>query len=202
MGGIDGFGPVEIEANEPVFHHAWERAVFGCSAAVLARRIANGDAFRHAIERMDPAHYLGSSYYEHWLTGVATLLVERGVVSVAELESRAGGRFPLARPAMAKDLPEVARRSAPRFAMGTAVRVANRHPAGHTRCPRYVRGRRGVIVRVDGVYQVPDLAAHTDRPCEDHAYGVRFAARELWGPGAGAHETIHVDLWEHWLEPA
>jgi nitrile hydratase beta subunit len=202
MGGVDGFGRVEIETDEPVFHHPWERAVFGCSSAVLAHRIARGDAFRHAIERMDPAHYLGSSYYEHWLTGVATLLVERGVVSVAELEARAGGGFPLAGPVLAKDLPAVTRRKAPRFRVGTAVRVANRHPAGHTRCPRYVRGRRGVIVRVDGAYPLPDVAAHADRPCDDHTYGVRFTARELWGPGAGANETIHVDLWEHWLARA
>ena len=202
MGGLDGFGRVEVEVDEPVFHHPWERAVFGISTAVLGRRIANGDAFRHAIERMDPAHYLASSYYEHWLTGVATLLVERGVVSAAELESRAGGAFPLAGPVRATDVPEVAPRSAPCFTIGTAVRVRNLHPDGHTRCPRYVRGRRGVIVRLDGMYPLPDVAAHVDRPCDDHAYGVRFAARELWGPTAGANEAIHVDLWEHWLEPA
>jgi nitrile hydratase len=202
MGGLDGFGRVEVEADEPVFHHPWERAVFGISTAVLGRRIANGDAFRHAIERMDPAHYLASSYYEHWLTGVATLLVERGVVRAAELESRAGGAFPLAGAVRATDVPEVAPRSTARFAIGTAVRVRNLHPPGHTRCPRYVRGRRGVVVRLDGRYPLPDVAAHADRPCDDHAYGVRFAARELWGPTAGANEAIHVDLWEHWLEPA
>jgi len=202
MGGLDGFGRVEVEADEPVFHHPWERAVFGISTAVLGRRIANGDAFRHAIERMDPAHYLASSYYEHWLTGVATLLVERGVVRAAELESRAGGAFPLAGAVRATDVPEVAPRSTARFAIGTAVRVRNLHPPGHTRCPRYVRGRRGVVVRLDGRCPLPDVAAHADRPCDDHAYGVRFAARELWGPTAGANEAIHVDLWEHWLEPA
>lgn len=202
MGGVDGFGRVAVEANEPVFHHPWERAVFGISTAVLGRRIANGHAFRHAIERMDPAHYLASSYYEHWLTGVATLLVERGVVSTAALESRAGGAFPLGGPVRATDVPEVAPRSAARFAIGTAVRVRNLHPPGHTRCPRYVRGRRGVVVRLDGIYPLPDVAAHADRPCDDHAYSVRFAARELWGPTAGVTEAIHVDLWEHWLEPA
>ena len=202
MGGLDGFGRVEVEADEPVFHHPWERAVFGISTALLGRRIANGDAFRHAIERMDPAHYLTSSYYEHWLTGAATLLVERGVVSAAELESRAGGAFPLAGAVRPTDVPEVAPRGTARFAIGMAVRVRNLHPAGHTRCPRYVRGRRGVIVRLDGRSPLPDVAAHADRPCDDHAYGVRFAARELWGPTAGANEAIHVDLWEHWLEPA
>jgi len=203
LGGVDGFGPVEVEPDEPVFHHPWEGAVFGMSAAVLARRLAKGAQFRHAIERMVPAHYLGSSYYEHWLTGVATLLVERGVVTLAELESRAGGSFPLARPVPSIDVPELGPRTdALRFALGAAIRVVNAHPLGHTRCPRYVRGRRGVIVRIDGAFPLPDVAAHADRPCKDHTYGVRFTARELWGPGAGANEAIHVDLWEHWLEPA
>ena len=203
LGGLAGFGPVEIELDEPVFHHPWERVVFGISSAVLARRLANGAQFRHAIERIDPAHYLGSSYYEHWLTGVATLLVERGVLTLAELESRAGGAFPLARPVLSTDAPELGSSDdAPRFSLGAAVRVVNAHPLGHTRCPRYVRGRGGVIVRIDGAFPLPDVAAHADRPCRDHTYGVRFTARELWGPGAGANEAIHVDLWEHWLEPA
>jgi nitrile hydratase beta subunit len=203
LGGMDGFGPVEVEAGEPVFHHAWERAVFRVAIALSARRIAGTDAFRFAIERMDPAHYLGSSYYERWLTAAATLLVERAAVTREELEARAGGRFPLSRPLPAFEVPAVAPSAAgPRFAVGSAVRVLNAHPPGHTRSPRYVRGKRGVVVRVDGAFRLPDVAAHAERPCGDHAYGVRFDARELWGSDAGANETIHVDLWEHWLEPA
>ena len=202
LGGMDGFGPVEVEIDEPTFHHPWERAVFGMATAVVARRIAYGGAFRYAIERMEPAHYLGSPYYEHWLTGVATLLVERGLVTHAELEARAGGRFPLSRPVPALKVPDVALHVGPRFTAGAAVRVVNAHPPGHTRCPRYVRGRRGVVVRWDGAFRLPDVSAHADRPCHDHTYGVRFEARELWGPDAGPNEAIHVDLWEHWLEPA
>lgn len=202
LGGMDGLGRVEIETDEPVFHHPWERHVFGVMMAVFARRIMTEDAFRYAIERMEPAHYLDSSYYEHWLTGVATLVVERGIVTRAELEARSGGRFPLARLAPALAVPELGAPGPPRFAVGSTVRVVNAHPAGHTRCPRYVRGRRGVVVRVDGVFPLPDVAAHVERPCDDHAYGVRFAARELWGPDGGANEAVHVDLWERWLEAA
>ena len=98
LGGMDGFGPVEVEANEPVFHHAWERLAFGVSAAMMQRRLYNVDAYRHAIERMDPVHYLTSPYYEHWLTGLATLLVEKGVLTRAELDAKIGGRFPLSQP--------------------------------------------------------------------------------------------------------
>src|SRR5262249_30050502 len=96
LGGMDGLGPVEVEANEPVFHAQWERVVF---RSVLGSRVGgNLHAFRHAIERMDPAHYLTSSYYEHWLTGLATLMIERGVITPDQLEARAGGRVPPSRP--------------------------------------------------------------------------------------------------------
>jgi nitrile hydratase subunit beta len=203
MGGMDGFGPVEVEAGEPVFHHAWERRVFGLVAASAARRrIGTTDAFRFAIERMEPSHYLRASYYERWLTAMATLLVEHGVLTRDELVGRAGGSFPLSRPARLLRIPEPAPAATPRFAVGSAVRVRNEHPRGHTRCPRYVRGRRGTVVRVDGVFPLPDVAAHDDRPCAEPAYGVRFPARELWGDAAAANETIHVDLWESYLEPA
>ena len=199
MGGMDGFGAVAVEANEPVFHHAWERRVFGLVATLTARRrLGSGDAFRFAIERMAPSHYLAASYYERWLTAIATLLVERGLVTREEL----GKGFALSRPAPALRVPEPAPAAEPRFAVGSPVRVKNEHPRGHTRCPRYVRGKRGVIVRVDGVFPLPDIAAHSDRRCEEPSYGVRFSAHELWGDAAAANETIHVDLWESYLEPA
>ena len=200
LGGMDGLGPVEVEADEPVFHAPWERVVFG---SVVGRQGGgNVHAFRHAIERMDPAHYLTSPYYEHWLTGLATLMIERGVITAAELEARAGGRFPLSRPIPPLPSPTPPASAAPRFAIGSAVRVVNEHPLGHTRCPRYVRGKRGVVVRHDGAFAVPDVAAHADLTGEEPVYGLRFAARELWGDAAGVRETVHVDLWERWLEPA
>src|SRR5436309_10888326 len=93
VGGIEGFGPVDIEPDEPVFHEAWERRVFRLNLAVIAALRPSGGGFRHSIERMDPAHYLTSSYYEHWLTGLSTLAVEAGLVSSDELDRRAGGHF-------------------------------------------------------------------------------------------------------------
>ena len=203
VGGMDGFGPVEVERDEPLFHHGWEGRVFGVATAAFAHRIFTVHAFRFAIERMHPEHYLSSSSYEHWLTALATLLVERAVISGAELERRAGGTVPLSRPAPALAVPEPeSRAGAPRFDVGAAVRVVNAHPLGHTRCPRYVRGKRGVVVRVDRAFPLPDVAAHVERSCDGWTYGVRFEAREVWGPDAGANEAIHVDLWEHWLRPA
>lgn len=197
LGGMDGFGAVEVEANEPVFHHAWERRVFGLTAALSPRYFRS---FRHAIERMDPVHYLSSSYYEHWLTALATLLVEAGVLSGAELEAKAGGTVPLARPARLNGAPAAPSGATPRFAVGGTVRVRSLHPFGHTRCPRYVRGKPGVIMRVDGRFRLPNVAAHSSAPCDQYSYNLRFAARDLWGEAAGSAEAVYVDLWESYLE--
>jgi nitrile hydratase beta subunit len=200
LGGKQGHGAVVIEPNEPVFHEAWERraarVVFG---AFLSGRF-NGAEYRHAIERMEPAWYLASPYYEHMLTGVTTCLVEKGAISAAELDERLGAPFDLAGPASAPRLDDagVSRRE-PAFTIGDVVRAWNRHPMGHTRCPGYVRGRRGTIVRVDGVFSVPDVEAHCDLRREEPTYGVRFEADELWGePG----DPVHVDLWQSYLERA
>lgn len=205
LGGMDGFGPVEVELDEPVFHEPWERQACGLTFASFAMGVSNGGQFRHSIERMDPAHYLGSSYYEHWLTGVTTRLVETGRLTLEEIEERAGGRFPLSRPvdpaagggAAGDDV------TAPRFAVGDRVRVRQMHPHGHTRCPGYVRGKVGTVVRLDGVWSVPDVEAHHDQTRREPTYSVRFEAATLWGDGdAEPAAVVHVDLWDRYLEPA
>src|SRR5262245_14808313 len=145
LGGVDGFGPVEVEPNEPVFHADWERRVFGMAALMVTQFFTNAGVFRHAIERMDPVHYLDSPYYEHWFTALATLFVERGMIDRAALEARAGGIVPLGRPARPGPLPTTGDPERPRYAVGDRVVVMTRHPTGHTRCPRYVRGKPGVI---------------------------------------------------------
>jgi len=182
-----------------VFGEDWERRAFRVNVAVLMGLQPSGGAFRHSIERMDPAHYLGSSYYEHWLTGSATFLVEKGVVSTEELEERAGGRFPLSRPDRGMAPPVDGDRTEARFKVGDRVRVREWHPFGHTRAPRYVQGKRGSVVRVDGAFNLPDVEAHSDRRVLNPTYSVRFTAEELWGEGADG-AAIHVDLWEHYLE--
>jgi nitrile hydratase subunit beta len=161
---------------------------------------ASGGEFRHSIERMDPGHYLTSRYYEHWLTAAATLAVEHGLVTSSELEARAGGRFPLSGPVLAPPVvdagPDVRE---PRFGAGDRVRVREWHPPGHTRCPGYVRGKTGTVVRVDGIYSVPDVEAHGTVRRFEPTYSVRFDAGELWRDGQrGA--CVHVDLWDSYLE--
>jgi nitrile hydratase subunit beta len=85
VGGMQGFGPVEQEADEPPFHADWEAHVFAINRALIGRGVYNLDEFRDAIERMPPQQYLASSYYEKWLHAVTTLLVEKGVLSAREV---------------------------------------------------------------------------------------------------------------------
>ena len=202
LGGMEGFGAVQVEPDEPPFHQQWEGRTFAVAGGALVAGGFNTPMFRHAIERMDPGHYLTSSYYEHWLTAVATLLVEAGTISRGDLDARAGG-FPLSHPAAvgAGDVDAVTPRETPRFAVDEAVRVRDVQFAGHTRCPRYVRGRRGVVVRVDPAAPIPEVEAHRGERVLDPNYSVRFDAAELWGDTSEPNACVHVDLYERYLEP-
>jgi nitrile hydratase beta subunit len=204
LGGMEGFGAVQVEPDEPPFHQTWEARTFAVAGGALVAGGFNTPMFRHAIERMDPGHYLTSSYYEHWLTAVATLLVEAGTISRRDLDARVGG-FLLSHPAAVGagdvDVDAVTPRDTPGFAVGEAVRVRDVQFAGHTRCPRYVRGRRGVIVRVDPAAPIPEVEAHRGERVLDPNYSVRFDAAELWSDTSEPNACVHVDLYERYLEP-
>jgi len=201
LGGMAGFGPVAAEADEPTFHEPWEATAFRLNVASISiLRAYNVDEYRHAIERMDPVHYLQARYYERVLTGVATLLVEKGVVSLGELEERAGGRFLLARPPRSNVDDGRGESSKPRFSLGARVRVRDVHQPGHTRVPRYVRGRSGVVVQVAPDFTYPDANAHGLPVRREPTYHVEFAAAELWANDAEPAGSIVVDLWESYLE--
>ena len=203
LAGMDGFGAIEVEPGEPVFHERWEAVAFAINALMIGVHAHhNADEYRHAIERMTPAHYLDASYYERVLTGVATLLVEKGTVEAAELERRAGGGFPLARPDAGADDDGRPEPSAPRFAVGDRVRVRRIHPPGHTRVPRYVRGVEGDVVHVAPPFSFPDRAAHGLSVRCEPTYHVAFDARALWPEDGVAGDDVVVDLWETYLEAA
>jgi nitrile hydratase beta subunit len=211
MGGMTCFGPVVREENEPIFHAPWERRVFALGMSSMGN-LGTLDEFRHAGERMDPAHYLAAPYYEHWLAAMETLAVEKGILTREELasgqttEMNLGTRPPLPPEAVPivvqKGVPCDRRegRLKPRFKAGDRVTARNLNPSGHTRLPRYVRGKQGVIDRAHGTFVYPDTNAHGGGERPQPLYSVRFSARELWGPAAGRGQ-LYIDLWEDYLTP-
>ena len=217
MGGMHGFGPIVREENEPVFHEEWERTVFAMQRATRARGLINIDESRHGIERMPPAEYLAASYYERWLASLERNLVEKGVITHEELEERTARlREHPETPAPRREDPELValmlapssaqalyqrEGAAPRFAAGDRVVARNVHPRGHTRLPRYARGKRGVIHAVRGCYVFPDTHAHGQGEQPQPMYTVRFEGTELWGPSSEPRERVFIDLWEPYLEP-
>jgi nitrile hydratase len=218
LGGMQGFGAVEREKDEPVFHAPWEAAVVAMMRAGGARGLYNIDEFRHAIERMAPAHYLSATYYEKWLDGITRLFIEKGLLTEAEVAARTAffssrpeapalsavkGPLPPRAAAGVNWVQDAVRETGarPRFAPGDAVITRTIHPRGHTRLPRYARGKRGVIHRVQGVHVFPDTNAHGLGEAPQPLYSVRFAARELWGDGAEPNQWVHLDVWEGHLEP-
>jgi nitrile hydratase beta subunit len=202
LGGLDGFGPVEHTGDEPMFAHDWERRTFRLMVGAIGSLGGPGGKFRHSIERMDPAHYLSSPYYEHWLTGLTTRAVEEGLTTPEELDRRAGGHFPLSRPDRGVLPVDLASRTTPRFAVGDTVQVRERHPAGHTRAPRYAQGKRGTIARVDDAAEIDDIEAHGGGPVTDPLYSVRFTSRVLWGEAGTDGDVVHIDLFERYLQEA
>ena len=211
MGGVHRFGAVSPEPDEPVFHADWERRVFAMNEAV------DGDwpsgAGRYQKELIPPDQYLRMSYYERWLTGLSELLVKSGMVTRSELQTgiAEGGntkgrkvlRAAEVRAAVAGGYP--ARRDVPaaaKFRVGERVRARNLNPPGHTRLPRYARGKQGTIARDHGVFAFNDSMAQGLGEKPQHLYSVRFAARELWGSAAPAGDSVYLDLWDDHLESA
>jgi nitrile hydratase len=201
LAGMTGFGPIEVEYDEPVFHELWESRAFAMNILSIGLfGWYNADEYRHSIERMDPAHYLAATYYERVLTGVATLLVEKGLVDRADLQERAGGPFPLARPAVTNPVSPGSGMKTPQFSVGDAVVVCDMHQPGHTRVPRYCRGKRGTVLHVAPAFKFPDHSAHDGPFREEHTYHVEFDADELWTGEMRPGETVVIDLWETYLE--
>ena len=213
MGGMHGMGPIRREPHEPAFHEPWEGRVYALGRVLRTRRgLWSLDAFRHGLEVLPPAEYHRMSYYERWLTWMLRTVVATGDVTQAELES---GKPETGSPKKAVLLaPEAvssmvdrrtsARRDAavaPRFKSGQRVRARNVHPPGHTRLPRYVRGKGGVVVLDRGVFLFPDTNAHLRGDKPQHLYSVRFAARDVWGEQASRRDSIHLDMWDDYLEP-
>jgi nitrile hydratase len=211
LGGAMGFGPVEHETNEPVYHARWEERVLAITLAAGALREWSIDEARHARESLHPALYLSASYYEIWLRALERLLREKGLFAAAELESgRADGppvktRRPVLTAAGARRLvvegtPYERPPAAPaRFAVGQRVRAKVMNPEGHTRLPRYARGKEGRVERIHGAHVFPDTSSGGNSE-PSWLYTVVFSSRELWGEAADPTLAVSIEAFEPYLE--
>lgn len=208
MGGFTGFGPVRPEADEPVWHHDWEPRAFALALAMGMTGFSNIDAMRHARERLPALGYWRAGYYEMRHHALTRQLIEKGLVTASEEEQ---GRVssppsPVKRVAKAEMIPGILAAGGPAdrplnrpalFAVGDKVRTRNINPSGHTRLPRYARGRQGEIVTLHGTHVFPDSNAHGQGENPQWLYTVRFTALELWGKDAP--DSVCIDLWEPYL---
>jgi len=213
MGGMQDMGPIQAEQHEPVFHETWEARVFALRRAMGAWRKWNIDATRYAVELVPPTDYLRMSYYERQFTAFLDMLVQHKFVTHAELESGlpAPGT-PIATPALTIEKAQMlvakgvsTKRDlhiAPRFQVGQRIQTRNINPLGHTRLPRYARAKSGTIESDYGVFVFPDTNAEFLGENPQHLYCVRFSARELWGKQAPAKDSVYLNLWDAYLEPA
>ncbi|WP_420132884.1 nitrile hydratase subunit beta [Rhodopseudomonas sp.] len=212
MGGMDGFGPVVPEPNEPVFHAPWERRAFAITLAMARHGGWNLDMTRFARENRSPADYLSKTYYQIWIAGLEQLMAERDLVTPDEVVAarplhRRRDLAPLRAdevgPMLARGGPTDRPASAPaRFKIGDRVRTKTMHPRGHTRLPRYVRGHVGVIELLHGAHVFPDSNARGEGERPQSLYTVTFEGRDIWGDEAEPGLRVSVDAWDSYLEPA
>ena len=212
MGGMDGFGKVEPEPHEPVFHQAWEGRVMAMNRAMGATGVWHIDVGRFSREML-PAHvYLASSYYRKWFLGLEQMLLERGFVTQDEI---AAGRAlrpgkPLPRKLTADVVQAGMTRSSffrqqqgpARFKPGDRVRTKNINPQTHTRLPRYARGKLGTVELIHGCHAYPDSVATGRGDDPQWLYTVVFDASEIWGADADPTLKISIDAFEPYLDPA
>lgn len=210
LGGMMGFGPIAPEADEPLFHADWEKRVLGMVVALGACGQWNLDQSRSARESLHPVDYLSLSYYQIWLAAATKLMCERGMISEAELEVGHSLRPPVlvkatlapagVAAALAKGGPvDRPAQGTPDFAPGDAIVTINEHPSGHTRLPRYARGKSGRIAAVHGFHVYPDSNAQGLGEAPQWLYRVEFDAAELWGSRAQVGDSVALDLWQAYL---
>jgi len=211
MGGMHGFGPVEAEPNEPLFHATWEARVRALQRAMGATGVWTIDGFRAAQELLAPLTYLSSSYYERWFRALERQVVRHGLVGEDEIaagrvlrpgirlnrkltlddaKANRSGRYDRPAPGLA------------RFKAGDSVRTRNINPTTHTRLPRYARDKLGRVEAVRGCHVFPDTAAIGAGENPQWLYTVVFTGRELWGEEADPAIRVSIEAFEPYLAPA
>lgn len=213
IGGMDNIGPVNVEKDEPVFHEDWESRVYAMTLATMGAGIFVTDEVRFVTETIPPADYLTFKYYEKWLYSLEQLMLQKNMVTQEELESGEVSAPELTAGIEAASLERMAYGMKnripvfvdadipPRFKVGDTIVARNINPLHHTRIPRYIRGRRGVVEMDHGIFLLPDTNAHGGPDKPQHVYSVRFSARELWGEDAPANDSLYIDLFDDYMDP-
>lgn len=194
LGGRQGFGPVDKDNRDP-FHDDWEVRVTALMGRLAGQRVMNMDEYRHAVERMEPRHYVQASYFERTFTALATLCVEKGLITHAELNAAAGRPIPLSRPSAPGRVQDG---GLPDLKIGDRVQVKQEFVPGHIRMPGYIRGRQGVVVGISPEYHYADAAGHGLDSPPQRTFDVRFRSSDLWADGAEAAE-VHVGVFHAYL---
>ena len=212
MGGMDNFGPVIAEENEPVFHDDWERTIFSLTIALLPAGYCKIDEIRRITENMPPAQYLQAKYYEKWIYTLEQIALEKDILTEEEIATgksvrKEGGNM---RPAVPREMVEYAMTNPilasvdvdipAKFKVGDKIIAKNIHPLHHTRLPRYIRGKRGIVEHDHGIFLLADTNAHGGPDSPQHVYTVLFTARELWGEDAPAKDSVCIDLHDDYMD--
>lgn len=211
LGGVQGFGPVKTEENEPPFHAPWEGRVLAMTLAMSASRKWNIDRSRYARECVSPNQYWSSSYYQIWFDGLKKLMIDTGLVTEQEIEQSKPIAKSLDVPILTKENVALALKMGgpaerdsqgpAQFKAGDRVRTVQMNPVTHTRLPRYLRGRVGTIHEVHAAHVFPDSAATTGDENPQWLYSVKFEAVELWGEDTTA-DAVFADCFEPYLRSA
>ncbi len=219
MGGMHGFGKVHHEDDEPVFHETWEGRVMGIRRSLVKHDIYKPYNFRFSVESLSPPEYLSASYYERHLKATENAAITKGLITREEMDERMEyfRRNPDALPARREDPKESEQIQQitfmlqplnrdtggnPAFHFGDMVRARNINPLGHTRLPRYIRGKTGTVVKYYGNHDFPDIDMDGKTSPPQPIYSVQFDAAELWGTSAEENQLLFIDMWEGYIEPA
>lgn len=211
MGGMHGFGPIEVEENEPVFHELWESRVYAMNRAMGPLRLWTIDESRSAQETLPPSLYVSATYYQRWLLGLERRVLEHNLAGTDELEAGKSLRSTdkpnrIFTPEDADNLTrgnfERDAAAAPKFKAGDRVRTRNINPETHTRLPRYARDKEGQVEAVRGCHVYPDSVANGGGENPQWLYTVVFPGPVLWGDDSDPSVKVSIEAFEPYLVPA
>ena len=206
LGGRQGFGPIPNtrEDDSALFSEEWKARIWAIAMMSMTKLSADRtgwtlDWYRHVLERLPPDNYLRLDYFEKWILAMMATAVDEGVAEVKEFIDRraGGGQFEYDAPNPTKAAPA----ATARFRPGDKVVARRDIGSMHTRLTGYVRGRSGVVASVIGPQPLPDLSA-TGTVQKEQAYVVSFRMAELWPEASNSADSLNIDMWDSYLEPA